>query len=331
MGRFIGLRVLKTSIGATLAIILAKAIGLQYAVSAGVITILSIQNTKKKSITLAFQRFESTVMALGIAAILFTVFGYNAISFGVFLLIFIPFTVKFNLTDGIVVSSVLVTHLLVEESISFYWMKNEILLMAVGAGIGILLNAYMPKIEGEIKEDQRYIEDSIRKILLNMAHTLRSHSVYIDEEKTFQDLEKRLEKANERARQHLDNYIMHEVKYYVQYMEMRTTQFTILEHMRKHIVKFEMTPTQTEIVASFAEKIALELHEYNSAEELLEEFKLVLEACRIQELPKTREEFESRAILFQFLNDLEYLLEVKRDFKNNLDREEIGYFWPNEK
>ena len=41
-----------------------------------------------------------------------------------------------------------------------------------------------------------------------------------------------------------------------------------------------------------------------------------------------REEFESRAILFQFLNDLEYLLEAKRDFKNNLDKEEIGYFWP---
>ena len=301
MGRFIGLRVFKTAIGATLAIILAKAIGLQYAVSAGVITILTIQNTKKKSITLAFQRFESTVMALGMAAILFTVFGYNAISFGVFfLLIFIPFTVKFNLTDGIVVSSVLVTHLLVEKSISFYWMKNEILLMTVGAGIGILLNAYMPKIEGEIKEDQRYIEESIRKILLNMAHTLRSHSVYIDEEQTFQDLEKRLKEANDRARQHLDNYIMHEVKYYVEYMEMRTTQFTILEHMRKHIVKFEMTPTQQKCSKFCREKIALELHEYNSAEELLKEFKLVLEACRIQELPKMREELRAEQYYFNF-------------------------------
>ena len=39
-----------------LPLFLAKAIGLQYAVSAGVITILTIQNTKKKSITFSFPK-----------------------------------------------------------------------------------------------------------------------------------------------------------------------------------------------------------------------------------------------------------------------------------
>ena len=95
------------------------------------------------------------------------------------------------------------------------------------------------KLKVRLKKISVILKRVYEKILLNMAHTLRSHSVYIDEEQTFQDLEKRLKEANDRARQHLDNYIMHEVKYYVEYMEMRTTQFTILEHMRKHIVKFE--------------------------------------------------------------------------------------------
>ena len=31
-------------------------------------------------------------------------------------------------------------------------------------------------------------------------------------------------------------------------------------------------------------------------------------------LPKTRVEFESRAMLFQFLNDIEEFLEIKRDY-----------------
>ena len=33
------------------------------------------------------------------------------------------------------------------------------------------------------------------------------------------------------------------------------------------------------------------------------------------ELPKNREEFENRALLFQFLNDLEDFLIIKKEFK----------------
>lgn len=45
--KFIGYRTLKTAIGATIAMSIAGALGLKYSVSAGIITILSIQNTKE--------------------------------------------------------------------------------------------------------------------------------------------------------------------------------------------------------------------------------------------------------------------------------------------
>lgn len=35
------------------------------------------------------------------------------------------------------------------------------------------------------------------------------------------------------------------------------------------------------------------------------------------DLPKNREEFENRALLFQFLNDLEDFLLLKKAFKDN--------------
>ncbi|GIM28926.1 membrane protein [Clostridium polyendosporum] len=321
MKSFIGLRTLKTAVGATVAIIIAQVLGLGYAVSAGIITILSIQNTKKTSIIIALQRFGSTVLALFVAGTVFTLVGYNSIAFGLYLIIFIPLAIRFKVTDGIVVSSVLVTHLLVEKSISPYWIKNELFLMIIGAGIGILLNTYMPKIEGKIKEDQRDIEEKMRTILMHMAKALREQSVYIDEEKIFQDLENNLREASERAYRNLNNYIIYEAKYYVQYMEMRTLQLQILKYMRSYFTRFYMTFDQTDLVAAFTERVALALHEYNSAEGLLEDLKEVFQVCKIQSLPKTREEFENRAMLFQFLKDLEYLLEVKRTFKNNLTRE----------
>ncbi len=48
--RFIGVRTWKTGIGAVIAMIIAKELGLSYWVSAGIITILSIQSTKKRII-----------------------------------------------------------------------------------------------------------------------------------------------------------------------------------------------------------------------------------------------------------------------------------------
>lgn len=318
MKKFIGLRTFKTAVGATLAIFISGALELRYAVAAGIIVILSIQSTKKTSILLALQRFGSTVLALFIAGILFTMVGYNPIAFGLYLTIFIPLAVKFKVSDGIVVSSVLVTHLLVEKSISPYWIRNELLLMFVGAGIGILFNIYMPKIEGEIKEDQRDIEEKMRKILIYMAKTLRTQSVYIGEEKLFQSLETRLREGSERVYRNLNNYANEEAKYYVRYMEMRNHQFEILKYMRGNFVRFYMTFQQTEIVAAFTERVALSLHEYNSAEGLLEDLKGIFEFFSIQSLPKTREEFENRAMLFEFLKDLEHLLEVKRNFSLSL-------------
>ncbi|NMM62142.1 aromatic acid exporter family protein [Clostridium sp. P21] len=316
MKRFVGLRILKTAIGASLAIVIAEYLGLRYAAAAGIITILSIQNTKKTSIKLAFQRIESTILALLISSILFLIFGFNPFTFGVYLVIFIPLTVILKITDGIVVSSVLVTHLLAVKSISMFWIKNELLLMAVGAGIGIILNIYMPKIENEIKETQQNIEECMRKILFQMAESLRNQSIDI-EEKLFNELEKILKCGTNRAYTHLNNYIINDVKYYVQYMEMRTLQYEILKYMRSHFTKFYMTFEQTEIVAAFTEKVALDFGEYNTAEELLNELNEVINIFKVQELPKTREEFENRAMLFQFLNDMEALLKLKKNFTKN--------------
>ncbi len=133
--KFIGYRTLKTAIGATISMSIASALGLKYSVSAGIITVLSIQNTKRKSLDVAIQRMLACLLALAISSILFTILGHNAIVFGLFLLVFIPLAVKFNLQEGIVVNSVLVTHILLENSVSMNLFLNEISLMLIGAGV----------------------------------------------------------------------------------------------------------------------------------------------------------------------------------------------------
>ncbi len=67
--------------------------------------------------------------------------------------------------------------------------------MFIGAGIALLLNLYMPSIEKEIWEDQFYIEEKMKEILIQMSIALRELSVSLKEDKLFNDLEERLFKA----------------------------------------------------------------------------------------------------------------------------------------
>lgn len=325
----VGMRTLKTAVGATLAMMLANLFGLKYALSAGIITVLSVQNTKRKSIEAALSRFASTCLALLISCILFAIIGFNSISFGLYLLIFIPLAVTYKLSDGIVMSSVLVTHILGEGYISLSLIINEFLLVLIGAGIAILFNLYMPKMKSLIKEDQAKIEEQFKTILFCLAKTTSDQSVMIDEETLFQTLEVLLLKARERAARYQENYLLDEVTYYVQYMDMRSMQFQLLLNMRKTLGKVVMTVEQSSLLSDLTTQIALDLYEYNPVHDLIQMTQGVLEICRHQELPKTREEFENRALLFQYLNDLEHLLEIKQHFIQNLTPDQLREFGPN--
>ena len=127
-----------------MAMIIADILSLKHAVAAGVIAILSTQSTRRQSVEIAIQRICSSLLALTIASIIFWLLGYSPITFGLYLLIFIPSAVKLKVSEGIVVSSVLVTHLLVENSIEPSWLLNELLLMLIGAGVALILKLICP-------------------------------------------------------------------------------------------------------------------------------------------------------------------------------------------
>ena len=68
----LGLRTVKIASSAFIAIIVAGWLGLDYAIAAGIIAILSVLDTKKTSLLTAGQRLVSTILALSIAAVLFS-------------------------------------------------------------------------------------------------------------------------------------------------------------------------------------------------------------------------------------------------------------------
>ncbi|PHV71219.1 hypothetical protein CS063_05875 [Sporanaerobium hydrogeniformans] len=322
MSKWIGFRTLKTGIGATIAIIFAQLLGLEYASSAGIITILSIQNTKKESLNIALKRLIATIIALVLSSLLFKVLGFNSIVFGIYIILFIPLAVRLKVLEGIVPASVLVTHVLAANRLSSSLFINELLLLLIGAGIALILNLYMPNLEQQLLEDKGYIEQTLYDLMKDMAKALETQQVDRRCGEWLDGLEERLKEARFRARQNNNNHFTQTINHYEKYFEMRERQFQLVIYMRRHFEKFYKTFEQTKKVAEFTEHVALSIYRKITVEALQKELEDLRIFFKENPLPITREEFENRAMLFQFLNDIEQFLNIKKEFKEKLTLEE---------
>lgn len=154
----------------------------------------------------------------------------------------------------------------------------------------------------------------MRQVLTEMTQGLRNQSEYHDEFGLLNQLKATLDYAQEKAARNLDNQFFASSHYYSQYVDMRLVQYRILTQMKRHLVAFDHSSEQSMALAEITEKTAQTLDEHNTAEDLVAEITKMVHEFRSSKLPETRAEFENRAILFQFMNDLRYLLEMKRDF-----------------
>lgn len=338
------MKIIKISAGAGLAIILAEALGLRYAASAGVITLLSIQDTKKETLRVVARRLFSFGMALFLAFFCFRLLGYNAVAVVVFLLLFSAACMALRMQEGISVNTVLMLHFLADQSMTLADAGNELALLLVGAGIGVVLNLYIPGKQKEIREQKQRIETCIKEILGHMAGVLLGEKpvqasaneslalASADESLVLasENLGRLLEQGEKSAYEDMENRLLTETRYYIRYMNMRKIQSMILSRIAEHLGHLGELPPQAEAIAGLMEQIAGHFHEYNNAVGLLEELDRVKLAMREQPLPAARAEFENRAVLFGILLEVEQFLLVKKEFVEELTEDEIRRFWKKE-
>lgn len=310
----IGLRTVKTAVSAAASMMIAAALGLLNPASAGIISVLSVTPTKKTSLFTGIYRLFSLALATGIAFICFSLFGFTPWAFGIYLLLFIPAAVALNLSDGIVVSSVLVTHYLIEKSLSWSLIGNEFLLMIIGVGMALLLNMYMPDVEKRLKEDQEAIEAVFRKILHDMAMYLNENQ---KERMLFErcnELKTLINEGQDWAKNHAENQLLSQDNYYLDYFTMRKMQSSILKDMLRLLEQVIVEVDQAKSIKELLVYTSQTFAEANDGKDILDKIGQVYEDYRKSPLPQTREEFENRAKLFQFLQLFYSFIETKKEF-----------------
>lgn len=322
MKNIIGIKTLKTGIGATIAMILANLLGVKYAAAAGIVTILSIQNTRRESLQIAVRRLIATCIALFIGSCTFKLLGFNPVSFGIYLLIFIPTVVKVKVTEGIVPASVLVTHLLGEGTITIGLIINELLIMLVGVGVALIMNLYMPSLEETLLVEKRKIEDQMYLVFLKMESALKGNDDNLDIDVELSLIETSLKSGMKKATQYRNNLYIGNKSLYEKYFDMRFSQYQVMLYMKKHFERFYMLAKEAHEIADLMHEMALSVRGKILVEDLLEKLEMLREHFKASNLPTSRDEFENRAMLYQLLTDIEQFLDVKKLFKENLSEKE---------
>ena len=176
------------------------------------------------------------------------------------------------------------------------------------------MNIHIPNREREIKDIQLEVEELIKSILCNIKLQLLNQCSIEEQKNHLKRLDYILTKGLDYAIDFNNNFILKDNSYFIKYFQMRRQQYEILVRMEKYFQKSFIAIEKAKPLSEFTERLAIELNEWNTGENLLEEADSLKKYYENTELPKTREEFENRAVLYQYFNDLIYFIEIKSKF-----------------
>lgn len=313
----IGLRTIKTAVAAPVALLLATGINLESASSAAIITILTVTNTKRSTAKTALNRLFSLTLATAIAAACFLILGFHPITFGLYLLVFIPLSIRLGLSEGIAVSSVLITHYLAAGEMPVSLIINEYLLMIIGVSCALAANLYMPNTEKKIQEDQVVVEVSLKRMLEKMSAYLNQPA---KEELLRQEclsLRGFVRQAQERAQEFEENHFFSGNSYYFEYFAMRRLQLKVLSDMLQILNRLDAAAEDVQELRELFEFTAQTLAEDNDGAAILEKIDEADKRYQQKKLPESRQAFEERAMLFQLFQLFQDFIEIKAGFYRN--------------
>lgn len=303
----------KITLAAIIAILIARIANLEFYISAGIVTILTIQSTKKETITTAIERFFAFIIAIIIAYVSFSLFGFNILSFGIYLLFYIFICQYFKWYASMAVNSVLISHFLTFSHISLYSLINEILLFVIGVGIGIVSNMHLHRNIDYMNALKLEADEQIKYILLRMSKRI-INGVDDYDGNCFDKLNDLIVQAKAVSIENENNVVFNKNNFDKEYIRMREHQSQVLYDMYKTIKTMDTTPLTAKIISDFLRKISIEYHENNDCRDLIEEFNTIDLDMKSVPLPSNRKEFEDRARLFSLLRLIEEFLEIKKEF-----------------
>lgn len=313
--RKMAIKVLKIAVGSCMAVAVAQFFELPYATSAGIVTLLTVQNTRRDTIRLAAERLLSFLLSVLLVFVCFRYIGkLEWVNYGVYIFLMVHVCYFFGWENTISVNAVMGTHYLLTPDYSLNFAASELAVIAIGTALALLMNWHMPSNLKILREDIRKAEDDMQQVLQELACYLEGKldgaHIWLD----LDQLEQSIHRGLDRAHEHAHNTLSEEDHYHIEYMEMRLQQCALLQAIRHRVWKIDGMPEQAKIISDYLRYLAPYVHEKNIPDRQSADLQQVFDQMKQQPLPESRDEFESRAILYHVLLDLEDFLFVKKRF-----------------
>lgn len=328
MNKDLWLQVFKIGIGSAIAILLAEWLSLSYATSAGIVTLLTIQNTKKDTLHLALKRIISFGMTMLIAFVCVNLIPVRFVSYGVFMIILVAVSYRLAWNAAISVNAVLGTHIIfVEQALTPKLFLNEAAIVLIGIVIAILFNMRMPDKEEEIQMDILHVEAYIHENLYSIADHLCSHSKLEKDKQHLVHLLEHISRAIEKAYLNRNNSLKSHSDYYIHYLDFRKEQCEILLHVYYIAAHHDFVVEEAAVVAQIIRETADNLHVQKDISLMKEKIDQATQDILHGAMPRDHRELESRAVLYQLVNELREFVWHQEDFVENVTEEQILAYW----
>lgn len=294
-------------------ICVASLFNLDFAVSAGIVAMLSIMPSKKETFHTAFSRFAGFLTALFISFLCFKMFGINLTAYFIYLGFYIFICQYFKWFSSIVMNSVLISHFLTFGKMDISTVLNEIFIFLIGVTFGILVNLHLHKKQFQIDKLKTLLDDEIKNVLNRMAQRITDDKLQNYDGSCFENIHEILFEAKSLAFENSKNQFKPEF-FDLNYINMRENQIQILYEMYKRVKNIHTPPFTAKMISDFLKKTAREYHIQNDCSSLLHELDIIKMQMKEKPLPQTREEFESRAELYTLLQLITEFLNLKKSF-----------------
>lgn len=318
---------IKMSLASVITIVVAMALNLEYAITGGILAVLSIQLTRTDSYLTAMKRLISGIIALTISSGFFILLGYQVWVFALFTAVFIALSFGLKLSVGIVPSLVLVSHLLLYGEWRFPLVINGFLLIGIAIVVALLLNQLYPlkprNILLSISDDiDRVIQEDL--IAFSEAlHTLDACSEWLEKHTLFKH---NFESLINNAELVYKDILFDKDRLLITYIRMRRAQMHHLDRMFSLIKHSKMNHPYAHPIANYAFLLSKDIGHSDKASPQREQLHQLLDSFRKKPLPETRDAFEVRAILYQIIFELESFLDEKITFHQTADQHSRALF-----
>ncbi len=323
------LQTAKIAVGSSAAIYAAEMMGLQYGASAGSIALLTLVTTKWETVRLSVYRIFTFGIAVALAAATMGLMKSEWIAYGIYIFCLIGFCKVVGMYATVSVNAVIGTHFLQSKDFGYDFIWNEFQLVCIGITAALILNLFYDygSQRRNLIKSQREAESELQMIMGELAAYMLGKRMQINVWQKIHEMELKLQDDIRAAYEYQDNTFRSHPGYYIDYFEMRMKQLDILHNLHNEMRKIRHMPAQAQVVADYMLYLTDYVIELNSPEKQIRRLDQIFEDMKREPLPVTREEFESRAVLYHILMDLAEFLAVKRRFVNDLNDTQRELYW----